>query len=158
MSSFREWNLSLGRYTYAVTELIEAPIKSRDRVGPKVDFSTLMLTPRHKRSLSNMEVEIQASSLDHAAWSKLSKLGEYKEPIMPEVGLHDGESFGEDPGSSGESKWQDPVLEVLRVYCKHQEQSVGQINICVEISILHIKSCKHMPSSNDGMAAAKWTI
>lgn len=56
-----------------MTKLMVASIKSMDSVGSKVDFSTLILTPRHERMLSRMEVETWALSLDHASRNQSSR-------------------------------------------------------------------------------------
>lgn len=83
-------------------------MKSWGCVGIKIDFSMLTLTPREEKRLSTMEVEIRVSSLDCAA----SRDGEYKDRWAA-------------MGSSGESKWQDPVLKMLRAYHEPWEFSVG---------------------------------
>lgn len=100
-----------------------------------------MLTLWEERSLSTTEVEIWVSSLVGAARIQSSRWG-IQRLTVPEVGHHNRGNFGEDPGSSGESKQQDPVLKVLRAQYEPHESFLGWMDVYMKIGILHIESCK----------------
>lgn len=52
------------------------------------------------------------------------------------------ENFGKDSGSSGYSEGEHPLQERVAVHSESQEASVGQMDIDVKISILHMQNRK----------------
>lgn len=108
-------------------------MKSRHCAGLKVYFSVLILTSREERRPSNIEVEAQASCLDCAARSQLSRYGNTRTSrrLMWTAILVN--TLG------GMVK---TLMEMFCVNYKPQELSVVWMNVYVKVGVPHIENLK----------------